>query len=56
MDPNAVRAQLERLHAENPKGGLVVQADKHAKNEVLMQVLNAARQAGIQEVAVGTDR
>lgn len=55
VDVRSVRAILERLIAENPKGGLVVQADAGAKNELLMEVLNAARGAGIQQVAVATE-
>jgi biopolymer transport protein ExbD len=55
VDPSAVRAHIERLHAENPKGGLVVQADRQAKNEKLLAVLEAARAAGITEVAVATE-
>ena len=55
VDVRSVRANLERLIAENPKGGLVEQADAGAKNELLMEVLNAARGAGIQQVAVATE-
>jgi biopolymer transport protein ExbD len=55
VDARSVRGTLERLIAENPKGGLVVEADAAAKNEVLMEVLNAARGAGIQQVAVATE-
>ena len=55
VDVRSVRANLERLIAENPKGGLVVQADAGSKNELLMEVLNAARGAGIQQVAVSTE-
>jgi biopolymer transport protein ExbD len=55
IDANAVRAHIERIHAENPKGGLVVQADRKATNEKLMAVLQAARGAGITEVAVATE-
>jgi biopolymer transport protein ExbD len=44
------------LHAENPKGGLVIQADKESTNEKLMAVLNAARAAGLREVAISTER
>jgi biopolymer transport protein ExbD len=51
-----VRAHIERLHAENPKGGLVVQADKKSTNEKLMAVLNAARAAGMREVAISTEK
>ncbi|MBX3707464.1 MAG: biopolymer transporter ExbD [Pseudomonadales bacterium] len=55
VDPGAVRANIERLHAENPKGGLVIQADRGSKNERLMQVLSAARAAGLTEVAISTE-
>jgi biopolymer transport protein ExbD len=55
VDAAAVRAHIERLHAENPKGGLVIQADKDAKSEKLMAVLSAARGAGLTEVAISTD-
>jgi len=55
VEENAVRAHIERLHAENPKGGLVVQADRGAKYEKLVAVLNAARAAGLKEVAISTE-
>jgi biopolymer transport protein ExbD len=55
VDQTAVRAHIERLHSENPKGGLVVQADKNAKTEKVMAVLSAARAAGMVEVALATD-
>jgi|TARA_B100000315_G_scaffold257004_1_gene304466 biopolymer transport protein ExbD len=55
VDPAAVRAHIERLHAENPKGGLVVQADRNAKYEKLAAVLAAARAAGLTEVAIATE-
>ena len=55
VDASAVRAHIERLHAENPKGGLVIQADKGSKNEKLLAVLSAARAAGLTEVAISTE-
>ena len=55
VEPTAVRAHIERLHAENPKGGLVVQADRGAKYERLKNVLDAARAAGLNEVAISTE-
>ena len=56
VDPATVRAHIEKLHAENPKGGLVIQADRKSTNEKLMAVLNAARAAGLQEVAISTEK
>lgn len=52
VDPSMVRANIERLRAENPKGGVIVQADRQAKYEKLKAVLDAARGAGVTEVAI----
>lgn len=56
VEPSSVRTHIERIHAENPKGGLVIQADKDSQYEKLEAVINAARAAGIQEVAISTDQ
>ena len=56
VDESALRAHIERLHAENPKGGLVVQADKKSQHEKVLAVLNAARAAGMREVAISTEK
>jgi len=55
MDPRAVRGMIERLHAENPKGSIVIQADEESTNEMLVIVLEAAKQAGVANVAIATD-
>ncbi|MCY4214003.1 MAG: biopolymer transporter ExbD [Gammaproteobacteria bacterium] len=55
VDSTAVRAHIERLHAENPKGGLVIQSDREAKYGQLKAVLSAARAAGLTEVAISTE-
>ncbi len=55
VQPQAVRGNLERLVAENPMGGLVVQADRGARNSILMEVLQAARAVGIERIAVSTE-
>ena len=35
VDVRAVRANIERLRAENPQGSVVIQADKESKNGLL---------------------
>jgi len=55
VDPRAVRANIERLHAENPKGSVVIQADKKSYNETLVQVMDAARQAGVYNVSIAAN-
>jgi len=55
VDVRAVRANIERLHAENPKGTVVIQADAHSENGLLVQVLDAARLAGVDDVALAAE-
>jgi biopolymer transport protein ExbD len=50
--PKDVRTVLEKLHQENPKGSLVIQADAESTNEALVVVMEAAKQAGIANVAI----
>jgi len=51
-EPNAVRTMIERLHAENPKGSIVIQADEESTHETLVIVMEAAKQAGVANVAI----
>jgi biopolymer transport protein ExbD len=52
VDPRAVRANIERLHAENPKGSVVIQADKRSTNETLVTVMDASRAAGVYNISI----
>ena len=54
-DPRQVRTIIERLHAENPKGGIVIQADEESTNEMLVVVMEAAKGAGVTNVAIASD-
>ncbi len=55
IDLRAVRANIERLHAENPKGAVVVQADGEASAGTVVAVVDAAREAGVYDVSIATD-
>ena len=44
VDIRSVRANIERLHAENPEGGVVIQADELASVKTFAGVLDAARE------------
>ncbi len=55
VDPRSVRANIERLHAENPQGAVVIQADKNSKNGLLVEVMDAARQAGVFNVSIAAN-
>ena len=52
VDIRNVRPLMERLHAENPKGGLVIQADMDSKVEKVLAIMDAARTIGIGQVAI----
>ena len=55
VDESQVRANIERLHAENPQGPVVIQADEEAKTRKLVAVMDAARQAGVYDVSLATE-
>jgi len=55
VDPRALRANIERLHAENPQGSVVIQADKDSKNGLLVAVMDAARSAGVTSVSLAAE-
>jgi len=52
VDIRSVRPNIERLHAENPQGSVVIQADKESKTDTLIQVMDAARSAGVFNVSI----
>lgn len=52
VDIRSVRSIIERLHAENPKGTVVIQADRDSRNDILVQVMDASRQAGVYDIAL----
>ncbi|UTF61688.1 biopolymer transporter ExbD [Gilvimarinus sp. DA14] len=54
VDPRGVRAQIERLLAENPNGSVVIQADSEASVKLLAEVADTARQLSVSNVAVST--
>ncbi len=47
IKPQGVRGQIERMHAENPEGSLIIQADKDSYSKTLMIVMDAAREAKV---------
>jgi biopolymer transport protein ExbD len=52
VDVRAVRANIERLHAQRPDDAVVVLADKSAHSGILVQVIDQVRQGGVQNVSI----
>jgi biopolymer transport protein ExbD len=55
VDIRAVRANIERLHAENPQGAVVIQADRLSKNGLLVEVMDAAKLAGVEKISIAAE-
>ncbi len=52
VEPRAVRAVIERMHTENPKGAVVIQADGKSTAEMFAIVTDASREAGVADVSL----
>ena len=55
VDVRAVRANIERLYAENPQGAVVIQADTDSKNGLLVAVMDAAKLAGVENISIAAE-
>ena len=55
VDIRAVRANVSRLHAEQPLGSVVIAADKDTKVKSLTQVMDQIRLAGIMNASIATE-
>lgn len=55
VDIRAVRANVSRLHAEQPLGSVVIAADKETRVKVLTQVMDQIRLAGIMNASIATE-
>lgn len=56
VDISSVRANIEILHAENPQGSVVIQADEEAKTKLLVQVMDASREAGVYNISISAEK
>ena len=54
VDPRAVRANVERLHAEDPERPVVVQAGRTSSANTLVTVMDASRLAGVYDISIAT--
>ena len=52
VDRRSVRGHVERLHAENPEGAVVILADDESQTGLVIEVLDQVRLAGVENVAV----
>jgi len=56
VDRRAIRANVERLRAENPEGSVIIVADKNATTGLLIEVMDQARLAGVANVSIAAEQ
>jgi biopolymer transport protein ExbD len=54
VDVRAVRANIERLHAQKPEWGVMVTAEQNATTNLLVLVIDQIRQGGVENISFGT--
>jgi biopolymer transport protein ExbD len=54
VDPRAVRANVERMHAEDPERPVVVQTARTSSAETLVTVMDASRLAGVYNISIAS--
>ena len=50
-----VRSMVEQAKAENPKGSVVIVADKHSRIGTVTQVMDQVKMAGVQGIAISAE-
>ncbi len=55
VDVRNVRANIERLHAENPEAPVIIQPHPQSSTEAMIQVMDSARQAGVYAVSFASN-
>lgn len=50
----SVKNKIQAIYAENPKGALVIQADRQSKAEKYAFVYDAARDAGVTKISLSS--
>ncbi|MDC0214115.1 biopolymer transporter ExbD [Gammaproteobacteria bacterium] len=52
VDYRAVRANIERLHAENPEAPVIIQPHPDSTTDVMIHIMDSARLAGVYNVSL----
>jgi biopolymer transport protein ExbD len=55
IDVRAVRANVERMHAEKPEAKVIISAHPKSKAELFVLISDQAREAGVYDVSLSTD-
>jgi biopolymer transport protein ExbD len=56
VDLRAVRANVERVHAVNPKKGVLIIAEEKAQTGIVIQVIDQIHEGGVYDISFSTSR
>ncbi len=56
IDIRSVRPYVERFLAQNPKGGVIIVADKESKTGVVIKVVDQCRLGGAKNVSIAAKK
>lgn len=54
IDVRSVRANVERIHAENPQAKVIISAHPEAQTETFVEISDQAREAGVYDISLST--
>ena len=52
VDVRQVRANIERMHAENPEAPVIIRPHPDSTTDTMVRILDSARQAGVGSVSL----
>ena len=55
IDPRFIRSRFELRLADAPNSAVIIQGDENANNEQIMLILEAAREANINDVSISAE-
>ncbi|TQV86600.1 ExbD/TolR family protein [Aliikangiella coralliicola] len=55
VEKDSVRSTIENMLLENPESTVVIQADMRGNSGVLLDVIDAAKKAGVQNISVAAE-
>ena len=56
IELNAVRPNVEKTHAENPEGTVVIIADRESATGILVEVMDQVKLAGVDAISVAAEK
>ena len=54
IDVRSIRANVERMHAENPEGKVIIRASPQAETDIFIEISDQSREAGVTDISLNT--